>query len=554
MGKSRKPQTQTTTNEPWAPQQPHLQNIFGAAQNLYNQGPHQFFPGQTYADFNPWQTQALSGIASRAMQGNPLLGTAQDAAGRYLGSDPQMMPGLQGYLSGMFGSGGPSLGDLSQFAGVGNPFSGGFNPSSGYGAMHTSTGGGGGGSIMGNDTGPPIPGIGNSANLAGVGGTFRLQDMLNMFNNSVTGLPQDTVDALSATARGESLNGNPYLDATFNRAARNVTERFNQDVMPNIAAQFSMAGRTGSGMNALAQGEAAGEAADALSGLSNSIYGGNYQRERDRQLAAAGQLGGLSQAQQGLGLQALGMGTDAFNTNQAQDIQRRSLASQDELARLGLVSDNYNQAGNRAVQDRASRRSASASRYGALQSSLASRYGSDVQRYLGELNNDLGRRELAGNLFGTLSGQQSAERQNAANLGGRIYDSQLGNQFNWGQLAQSLAQGDYNDLDRLLQAGGIMQGQDQRGIDEAVNRWNFDQNAPNDALMRYLAAISGNYGGTSTTTTSGGGSGSGLLGGLLTLGSMFIPGGGGLFSGLFGGGGAAAGAGGGGTAGLFGMI
>ena len=36
--------------DPWAGQQPYLTSTFQEAQRLYNQGPMQFYPGQTYAD------------------------------------------------------------------------------------------------------------------------------------------------------------------------------------------------------------------------------------------------------------------------------------------------------------------------------------------------------------------------------------------------------------------------------------------------------------------------------------------------------------------------
>lgn len=518
MGKSRKPEVteQTSESAPWGPQIPHLTSIFGDAAGLYGQGPSQFYPGQTYADFNPWQTGALEGIANRAMNGNPILNQAQETAGGYLGNNPSL-GGLGDYISQMMGGSNPfTLGGLSEFAGVGNMpgFSGG--------------GGGGGGFGGGANAGlgtfgqlPHIPGIGQSGQLAGITPGQSLDDVMAMFKGGLTGLPQATIDALTQTAQGDNLMGNPFLDQTYNQASQQVTDRFNQEIAPNIAAQFSMAGRTGSGMNALAQGEAAGETSDALAQLSNSIYGGNYQRERDRQLGAANTLGGLSQNQQGLNLQALGMGSDFYNTQQGQDIQRRGLASQDELARLGLQSENYNQAGNRAVQNMASRRSASASRYG-------SRLGAETSRYLGQLTNDLGRRQLAGNMFTDLNNQFLGNQQHAAGLGAGIYNNQLGNQLGWGQLAQGLGQADYNDYEQLLRAGGILQGQDQRGIDEDVARHDFGQNADWNNLFRYLQAIQGNYGGTtdSTSTTSGGGGSpfSSMLGGLLSLGSMFIPG------------------------------
>lgn len=53
--------TQETTQTPWAPLQPYLANeggIFPEAQRLYQQGPAEYYPGQTYAGFDPLQTQS----------------------------------------------------------------------------------------------------------------------------------------------------------------------------------------------------------------------------------------------------------------------------------------------------------------------------------------------------------------------------------------------------------------------------------------------------------------------------------------------------------------
>lgn len=53
--------TQTTTQTPWEPLQPYLSGeggIFSEAQRLYQQGPQTYYPGQTYAGFDPLQQQS----------------------------------------------------------------------------------------------------------------------------------------------------------------------------------------------------------------------------------------------------------------------------------------------------------------------------------------------------------------------------------------------------------------------------------------------------------------------------------------------------------------
>jgi hypothetical protein len=74
-------QTITTINEPWGPQQPYLKEIFGEAQNIYNQNPSQFYPGQTYSPLNPLQQlgaqEHLAYGTSPQLQG--LIGGTQEA-------------------------------------------------------------------------------------------------------------------------------------------------------------------------------------------------------------------------------------------------------------------------------------------------------------------------------------------------------------------------------------------------------------------------------------------------------------------------------------------
>lgn len=280
------------TSTPWSAQIPHLQNAFGEAQQLYNTGGQQYFPGSTVTPFSTQTQQGIDQLGQRALGGSMVSQGAQGLASDALNSRPQFA-GAQSYL------------------------------------------------------------------------------------------PDPAQNTLQQTAAGQNLTGNPYLDQQFDHAASRVTDAFNRNVTPQIAAQFSQAGRTGSNAHAGAIGQASGRVSDSLAGLANQIYGGNYQRERDRQLGAAGQLGSQ-------GLQAGGL--------------------------------------------------------------------------------DAG-----------------------------VYGAQLQQQSNLAGLSNQLANQDYTDIYQLLGAGGLVEGQDQRVLQDQINRHNFAQTQPYDNLARYLAAIQGNYGGTATS-------------------------------------------------------
>lgn len=70
----------TTNSSPWAAQQPYLKDLFKRADQLYQSGPIQYYPGQTYAGMSPVSQTALQGITQRGLEGSPL----NKASGSYL--------------------------------------------------------------------------------------------------------------------------------------------------------------------------------------------------------------------------------------------------------------------------------------------------------------------------------------------------------------------------------------------------------------------------------------------------------------------------------------
>lgn len=397
-GKSGGGSDQTTTVTPWAAQQPYLQHGFEQARSLYDGGAPQFFPGATYTPFSGQTELGMGLMQQRAMGGSPLTGAAQGLATDSLNSRPSA-----GYLQDFIASR--------------------LQP----GAFGHGGGGGGGGGFSGSFHG------GGGAPSMNMG---QLAQYQQSFLDQLTGIPQATLDTLTNTANGDFLNGNPYLDATYGRAADQVTSQFNENVLPNISAQFSMAGRTGSGAQAGIQMDAAGQVADTLSGLSNDIYAGNYQLERDRMIGAANSLGGLSQTQQGLGLQAMGQGSDLFSTLRGQNVSAANAAN----------------------------------------AAAASRYSADSQRYVSELGHQLG----------------------LAQLGNSIYGNQLGQQNVFAGLANGLANQDYADIDRLMGVGSMIEGMGDDVLRDQMSRWNYNQQAPWDNLQRYMGMVQGDYGQTTT--------------------------------------------------------
>jgi hypothetical protein len=138
---------------------------------------------------------------------------------------------------------------------------------------------------------------------------------------------------MQATAEGDYLNSNPYLDETINQALDPVQSRVN--------SQFAAGGRYGSGMHSATM-------ADELGDVSSRMAYQNYADERDRQQQAqraliddsrqfASQMPSLYQAQFADEAQLMQAG-DVYRQQRQRELDR----PQNQLGTyLGLVSGNY---------------------------------------------------------------------------------------------------------------------------------------------------------------------------------------------------------------------
>jgi hypothetical protein len=175
------------------------------------------------------------------------------------------------------------------------------------------------------------------------------QALGRMENRSLGSAPEQGLNQyLTNSLQGNYLNSNPYLDAMYGTASKQMTDAFQEGVMPSLNATFGGAGRTGGGAHGLAAGRAAGELGDSLAGLSANIYGGNYQQERDRMQQAAGMvpmssaldwqniaaMGNVGQQVEGKAGQVLGDSMNRFNHYQN--------APEQNLARyIAAIQGNY---------------------------------------------------------------------------------------------------------------------------------------------------------------------------------------------------------------------
>lgn len=146
--------------------------------------------------------------------------------------------------------------------------------------------------------------------------------------------------------------------------------------------------------------------------------------------------------------------------------------------------------------------------------SRAGRYGS------GAMGNALDR---AGGVFA------NALTNTAGQLAYQNYDTERGRQQAMIGAAPQLAAADYADIGQLMQTGQISEGYQDVALQDAVNRFNFAQQAPYQKLQSYLSGAYGApMGSQGSVTTSGGGrsQAAGVLGGAASgaaIGSMFGP-------------------------------
>ncbi len=142
----------------------------------------------------------------------------------------------------------------------------------------------------------------------------------------------------------------------------------------------------------------------------------------------------------------------------------------------------------------------------------------------GELTDSLA--DLSANIYG---GDYAKERDRMTNAqsgltstGANLYGQNVNEKLGLAGMAPGLREAQYGDAGKLQEAGKAYEANATKGIEDDINRFNYNQNADLASLQDYLSMISGNFGSTSTSRTSQGGNGAAsALGGLTTLLSLF---------------------------------
>lgn len=84
---------------------------------------------------------------------------------------------------------------------------------------------------------------------------------------------------------------------------------------------------------------------------------------------------------------------------------------------------------------------------------------------------------------------------------GRAYESERGRMNDAIMAAPQYAQSDYSDIAQLANVGSQRESLANSYLQDAIQRWNFQQNEPMARLGNYASMVQGDYGRTSTTST-----------------------------------------------------
>jgi hypothetical protein len=434
-------QTTTQTIDPML--KPHVEYGLGEARRLYEQGMPAYYPGQTFAGPSDYTNQAIGMAAERAQAGSPLVSSAQQAT--------QQATGYQAPTA--------AFGDI-------------------YARSQMQPGAGMYGDIYGRAQQGAAPGL-----YTDIYGRAQAVPTAGMFSDIYGRAGQVSPDA---TAAGQYLGMNPFLQGTFQAAARPITQEFQKQIA-DVQSAASRAGRYGSGAQAALEGRAAESLASNLAGLGERLGFQGYQAERGLQEAA---------------------------------LSRQQQAQQQAINQQIAAASGLGAAGQQAL---------------ATQIAAAGGLGStQAQQLAAQL-------QAAGGV--TQAGFEALRTQLAAAQG--LTGAEQGaaaTRLQASQMAPMLAEQDYTSAQRLLQAGQTQEAYRQQAIDAAMQKYQYEQMSPFQALQSYLSSVYGAPSGSVTSRPYTGNPLLGTLGGAATgaslisslgLGGYTIPAA--VFGGLLGG-------------------
>jgi len=434
---SKAPKETTTKTEPWDGAKPYISKYLAQADKLYSEGKPEYYQGSTVADQSSATKDALSMQEALARSGSAASGlaTASNA--------------VNNITSGGAFSSQPNA-TLSQLQ---NGLNLGANPAA-TSAANLAAGG----------TGGP----GNATLTAGENFTNAALGAQQAQAGALASGNNPAMDYLKATASGANVGNNPYLDAMVSNQQTKIADQFRNITAPQIDSQAASLGRMGSGAYARQRNNAETTTATAMADVATSMYGNQYNTDKDRQMSASGQYGNF------------------YNSDQQNQLNANQNLASTSANQQGLRNDAAN-AANSAYQ-----------------------FDKNLQLRGTSLQSDIYNSGISNQL------QNGNQMLNAANSQAGNQVAQANTQLNGAGMAGQQYANQYLPTDKLGQVGAQIDTRNQDVLNANIQRHDFIQNAPINAAASMISlANNGNYSNTTTPVYSN--SGSQALGAMTSL-------------------------------------
>lgn len=143
-----------------------------------------------------------------------------------------------------------------------------------------------------------------------------------------------------------------------------------------------------------------------------------------------------------------------------------------------------------------------------------------VDRVTGDVGSQVNSAFASGGRYGSNAHADTlgnAVADASSNIRYQNYNDERQNMMRGLALAPQADQLQYSGANQLLNVGNMLEAKENEALQDDVNRWNFDQNQPDQQLANYMGLIQGNYGGQTNSTAIapeyGGNPAMGALGG-----------------------------------------
>lgn len=460
-----------TTTSSQAPEwlQPYLKSYMDRAFSVADT-PYQQYQGQRVADLNGTQQTAMDAIQNRAMNGNPVMNSAQGAL--------QGIAGGQGL--GAQAAQNPYLTQQNANANAFNPYANVQNAAASASNPYL------------NATNANANAWNPYANVSNAAAGAQNQN-INAYN-SQAGAANPYLNAQNPLAQAE----NPYLQQQIDAASSDTMRNYSQVVRPQIDAAMAQSGSFG---NSGLQQVQANQQTDLGKQLGNIASGMRMQDYTQRQGLQENATNRLYQGGQALQGQQYGAGqqlaqnqfqggaqfqNQQFNAGQqqAQNLYGAGQQQAQNLYGAGQQQAQNQYLGGATLQNQ---------QFNAGSQAAQNLYGAGQQQSQNQFNAGS---QYASQLF--TGGQAQASAQN------QMFQNQQANQMQALSMAPQYAAQDYTDASQLMNIGNTLQNQQQAGLNADYGNWQTAQQYPQQQLGILGQSLGMNYGQNQTSTTNAG--------------------------------------------------